>query len=265
MSSSADLSNVGRCFYLSNRIRSSRCGIEHRMCYWDRERTLRVSISGVLGACESRSSRFVFEGRGGGKVESKLTLIRLVLRSNSMAEMILGYPLFRGRDNNDQLTQIMRIVGTPDEKTLRKINADSVSRAFLPFPPFPPFWVYGAVDQGRLGSGGSYEKRRTADPSLSLVSFHRLQPEIVLRPFQRYPRQPFQTLIPRAPPQGSFLLSSISSLQSTPRLTRFSSVLSSFSHRPPRNAPPVRPCSSSLGSRRSLPPLLPNSGRRTST
>ena len=44
-----------------------------------------------------------------------------------MAEMILGYPLFRGRDNNDQLTQIMRIVGTPEEKVLRKINIDSVS------------------------------------------------------------------------------------------------------------------------------------------
>lgn len=44
-----------------------------------------------------------------------------------MAEMILGYPLFRGRDNNDQLTQIMRIVGTPEEKMLRKINIDSVS------------------------------------------------------------------------------------------------------------------------------------------
>jgi negative regulator of PHO system len=47
-----------------------------------------------------------------------------------MAEMILGYPLFRGRDNNDQLTQIMRIVGTPDDRTLRKINADSVRAPF---------------------------------------------------------------------------------------------------------------------------------------
>lgn len=50
-----------------------------------------------------------------------------------MAEMILGYPLFRGRDNNDQLTQIMRIVGTPDDRTLRKINADSVSTSRLGF------------------------------------------------------------------------------------------------------------------------------------
>ena len=51
-----------------------------------------------------------------------------------MAEMILGYPLFRGRDNNDQLTQIMRIVGTPDDRTLRKINADSVCTHWLEPP-----------------------------------------------------------------------------------------------------------------------------------
>lgn len=50
----------------------------------------------------------------------------LTFLANSMAEMILGYPLFRGRDNNDQLTQIMRIIGTPDDRTLRKINVDSV-------------------------------------------------------------------------------------------------------------------------------------------
>lgn len=86
--------------------------------------------------------------------------------SQSMAEMILGYPLFRGRDNNDQLTQIMRIVGTPDERTLRKINVDS--------------------------------------------------PEIVLRPFQRYPKQSYQSLIPRAPPQAIALLEQL--LQFDPQL-----------------------------------------------
>jgi hypothetical protein len=43
-----------------------------------------------------------------------------------MAEMITGYPLFRGRDNNDQLVQIMKIVGTPSEATLAQIKANSV-------------------------------------------------------------------------------------------------------------------------------------------
>lgn len=35
---------------------------------------------------------------------------------------------------------------------------------------------------------------------VGLMGMH--QPEIVLRPFTRYPKQPFQTLIPRATPQG---------------------------------------------------------------
>jgi hypothetical protein len=43
--------------------------------------------------------------------------------------MITGVPLFRGRDNQDQLLHIMRIVGTPDDRTLRKIATESV-RAF---------------------------------------------------------------------------------------------------------------------------------------
>ena len=42
------------------------------------------------------------------------------------AEMISGVPLFRGRDNQDQLLHIMRIIGTPDDRTLRKIANDSV-------------------------------------------------------------------------------------------------------------------------------------------
>lgn len=44
----------------------------------------------------------------------------------SFAEMITGYPLFRGRDNNDQLVQIMKIVGTPSEATISQIKMNSV-------------------------------------------------------------------------------------------------------------------------------------------
>jgi serine/threonine protein kinase len=43
-----------------------------------------------------------------------------------MAEMISGLPLFRGRDNNDQLVQILRILGTPDNDTLKRIASESV-------------------------------------------------------------------------------------------------------------------------------------------
>ena len=44
--------------------------------------------------------------------------------------MISGVPLFRGRDNADQLLHIMRIIGTPDERTLRKMSAESVRLYF---------------------------------------------------------------------------------------------------------------------------------------
>lgn len=43
-----------------------------------------------------------------------------------MAEMISGVPLFRGRDNNDQLNQIIRVLGTPDEATIQRLRNDSV-------------------------------------------------------------------------------------------------------------------------------------------
>jgi negative regulator of PHO system len=41
--------------------------------------------------------------------------------------MISGVPLFRGRDNQDQLLHIMRIIGTPSDATLKKISTDSVN------------------------------------------------------------------------------------------------------------------------------------------
>jgi len=40
--------------------------------------------------------------------------------------MITGYPLFRGRDNADQLVQIMKIVGTPSDATIAQIKINSV-------------------------------------------------------------------------------------------------------------------------------------------
>lgn len=51
--------------------------------------------------------------------------------------MISGVPLFRGRDNQDQLLHIMRIIGTPDERLLRKIATEAAVSSFL-FTPYPP-------------------------------------------------------------------------------------------------------------------------------
>lgn len=55
-----------------------------------------------------------------------LDCIWAVLNLVSFAEMITGYPLFRGRDNADQLVQIMKIVGTPSDATLQQIKMNSV-------------------------------------------------------------------------------------------------------------------------------------------
>jgi len=72
------------------------------------------------------------------------------------AEMMSGVPLFRGKDNQDQLLHIMRIIGTPDERTLRKIATDS--------------------------------------------------PEITIKQYPRYPKVPFENVVPKAPPLAIDLL-----------------------------------------------------------
>lgn len=54
------------------------------------------------------------------------------------AEMISGQPLFRGRDNNDQLLQIMRHRGTPPETELKKMQEESPEIQLKVFPQFPP-------------------------------------------------------------------------------------------------------------------------------
>ncbi|SCZ92485.1 BZ3500_MvSof-1268-A1-R1_Chr5-2g07903 [Microbotryum saponariae] len=55
-------------------------------------------------------------------------------RRTCALRMISGVPLFRGRDNNDQLNQILRILGTPDEATLRRIASESPEIQLRPFP-----------------------------------------------------------------------------------------------------------------------------------
>ncbi|KAJ9103592.1 negative regulator of the PHO system [Naganishia adeliensis] len=85
------------------------------------------------------------------------------------AEMISGVPLFRGRDNNDQLNAIIKVVGTPDERTFRKIMQDS--------------------------------------------------PEVQFRQLPKYPKQSFQTLLPRASPLALNLLEGLLHFEPTRRLS----------------------------------------------
>jgi negative regulator of PHO system len=96
------------------------------------------------------------------------------MRDGSFAEMISGVPLFRGRDNNDQLNAIIKVIGTPDDRTFRKIMQDSVR--YLPHPLSSPL---------------------TTPPP---------QPEVQFRQLPKYPKQNFQTLLPRASPLAINLL-----------------------------------------------------------
>jgi serine/threonine protein kinase len=48
------------------------------------------------------------------------------------AEMISGMPLFRGKDNIDQLLHIVKILGTPSTNTLKKMREAAVSRNIFP-------------------------------------------------------------------------------------------------------------------------------------
>lgn len=53
------------------------------------------------------------------------------------AEMISGVPLFRGKDNQDQLLHIMRIIGTPSEqhfKNMFKDNPEIQAKTFSRYP-----------------------------------------------------------------------------------------------------------------------------------
>jgi hypothetical protein len=90
--------------------------------YWDQEHTAQASISGVWGACELTSHANLCFG-----LRFRNNDLPARRTDTSFAEMITGYPLFRGRDNADQLVQIMKIVGTPSEATIQQIKLNSVS------------------------------------------------------------------------------------------------------------------------------------------
>ncbi|CAA7259980.1 unnamed protein product [Cyclocybe aegerita] len=52
------------------------------------------------------------------------------------AEMISGSPLFRGRDNQDQLLHIMRIIGTPSDAQFQKIMKETPELQIKQFPRY---------------------------------------------------------------------------------------------------------------------------------
>ncbi|CAG8709633.1 8126_t:CDS:10, partial [Racocetra persica] len=53
------------------------------------------------------------------------------------AEMLGGKPLFKGRDYVDQLNQILGILGTPDEETLRRVGSERAQVYIRSLPKMP--------------------------------------------------------------------------------------------------------------------------------
>uniref|UniRef100_A0A3B4CSS5 mitogen-activated protein kinase n=1 Tax=Pygocentrus nattereri TaxID=42514 RepID=A0A3B4CSS5_PYGNA len=51
-----------------------------------------------------------------------------------MAEMLMGKPLFKGNDHLDQLTEIMKITGTPTQEFISKLQSQDLSACAL-LPP----------------------------------------------------------------------------------------------------------------------------------
>jgi len=87
------------------------------------------------------------------------------------AEMITGVPLFRGRDNQDQLTNIMRIVGTPDDRTLRNIAAQSPEIQYnKPFPRYPKVPFQNIVKNANPAAIDLLERLLQFDPSKRLTA-----------------------------------------------------------------------------------------------
>jgi len=44
-----------------------------------------------------------------------------------LAELLLGKPLFKGKDYVDQLNKVLDVLGTPDEDVIRKIGSEKAS------------------------------------------------------------------------------------------------------------------------------------------
>lgn len=51
-----------------------------------------------------------------------------------MAEMITGRPLFRGNDHLDQLTEIMKITGTPSQDFVQKLKSQDAKNYIKSLP-----------------------------------------------------------------------------------------------------------------------------------
>jgi len=101
------------------------------------------------------------------------------------AEMISGVPLFRGRDNQDQLLNIMRIIGTPDDRTLRKLATESPEIQLKQFPRYAKVPLQNILPKASPQAIDLLERLLQFDPSKRLSASDALRHPY----FQSFPSQ----------------------------------------------------------------------------
>ncbi|KAF6766465.1 kinase-like domain-containing protein [Ephemerocybe angulata] len=81
------------------------------------------------------------------------------------AEMISGVPLFRGRDNQDQLLHIMRIIGTPNPLQFAKISKETPEIQQKQFPNYPRMPFHTVLPKASPQALDLLEKLLKFDPA----------------------------------------------------------------------------------------------------
>ncbi|KAF9258590.1 Pkinase-domain-containing protein [Marasmius fiardii PR-910] len=81
------------------------------------------------------------------------------------AEMISGVPLFRGKDNQDQLLHIMRIIGTPTEQQFKNIFKDNPEIQAKNFSRYPKMDLRQVLPKASLQAIDLLERLLKFDPA----------------------------------------------------------------------------------------------------
>ncbi|KAJ7596589.1 Pkinase-domain-containing protein [Mycena floridula] len=116
------------------------------------------------------------------------------------AEMISGVPLFRGRDNQDQLLNIMRIIGTPSDAEFQKIFKDSPEITVKQFPRYPKMNLASVLPKASPQALDLLERLLKFDPSQRLSAAEALN-----HPYFTQANPPFNTMPgAMAPPAFNF-------------------------------------------------------------
>ncbi|KAH8834760.1 kinase-like domain-containing protein [Flagelloscypha sp. PMI_526] len=141
------------------------------------------------------------------------------------AEMISGVPLFRGKDNQDQLIRIMRIIGTPTDAQFQSMFRDSPEIQLKQYPYYPKMPFQSVVPTAspqaldlleRLLKFDPKERITAAEalshPYFTTPSTQQVPPHPVTAPAFAYPvsgqqqQQQYRQAygMPMAPPQGMY-------------------------------------------------------------